>query len=188
MSTILSTIRFALCAAAAATLASCTEGSPGRLTAPEGASLAASGATLLQCPSSTTTSRSAVIGLLGGVIALDGHVVAIPANAVLVPTQFTLTVPASSYVEVDIRAAGQEHFVFERPVSLTLSYARCNRADVDRQNLRIFYIDSRTRAIIDDMGGTDNKVLRTVTTGTGHFSGYVIGQGRAQQNDSTANP
>jgi hypothetical protein len=172
------TFRCAALSLAAVFATSCADRSAGPLTGPEGASLAGStGPSPLECPVSTTTSKTALIGLLGGVIELNGHRVVIPADAVLMPTEFTLTVPASNYVEVDIKAAGQEHYEFRKPVSLTLSYARCTRTNIDKEALRIFYIDSRTKALIDDMGGTDDKAARTVTTGTDHFSGYVIGQG-----------
>lgn len=172
------TFRCAALSLAAVFATSCADGSAGPLTGPEGASLAAStGPSPLECPVSTTASKTALIGLLGGVIELDGHRVVIPADAVLMPTEFTLTVPASNYLEVDIKAAGQAHYEFRKPVSLTLSYARCTRTNIDKEALRIYYIDSQTKALIDDMGGTDDKAARTVTTGTDHFSGYVIGQG-----------
>jgi hypothetical protein len=172
------TFRCAALSLAAVFATSCADGSAGPLTGPEGASLAAStGPTALECPVSTSASKTALIGLLGGVIELNGHRVVIPADAVLMPTEFTLTVPASNYVEVDIKAAGQEHYQFRKPVSLTLSYARCTRTNIDKEALRIYYIDSQSKALIDDMGGTDDKAARTVTTGTDHFSGYVIGQG-----------
>lgn len=172
------TLRVAALSLAAAFAASCADGSAGPLTGPEGASLATStGPAPVECPVSTTRSTTATIGLLGGALELDGHRVVIPAEAVLAPTEFTLTVPASNYVEIDIKAAGQEHYQFRKPVSLTLSYARCTRTNIDKEALRIFYIDSRSKALIDDMGGTDDKTARTVTTGTDHFSGYVIGQG-----------
>lgn len=171
------TIRYALCAAAA-TLASCADGA-GTLTAPEAASLATStGPTPLECPTAVTRSTTGTIGLLGGVLELDGHRVVIPADAVLVPTEFTLTVPAGNYVKIDVKAAGEEHFQFRKPVSLTLSYARCTRTNIDRETLRIYYVDSQTNAFLEDMGGTDDKAGRKVSTGTDHFSGYLIGQGR----------
>jgi hypothetical protein len=82
-------------------------------------------------------------------------------------------------VEVDVKAAGLEHFEFLQPVVMSLSYARCTRTDIDRESLRIYYVDSQTREILEDKGGVDNKLTRTVTTVTDHFSGYLIGQGRS---------
>lgn len=183
------TFRCAALSLAAVFATSCADGSDGPLTGPEGPSLATStGPSPLECPVATTTSKTALIGLLGGAIELNGHRVMIPAEAVLLPTEFTMTVPASNYVKVDITAAGQEHFQFRKPVSLTLSYARCTRTNIDKETLRIYYVDSQTNAIIDDMGGTDDKTARTVTTGTDHFSGYLIGQGRTESDTTTTTP
>ncbi|HLM67112.1 MAG TPA: hypothetical protein VK358_06280, partial [Longimicrobium sp.] len=87
-----------------------------------------------------------------------------------------VTVPASQYMRVDITAGNGQHYQFQKPVSMTLSYARCTRSNIAKENLRIFYVDD-ANAILQDMGGTDDKTARTVTTGTDHLSGYVIGQG-----------
>lgn len=133
------------------------------------------GATLLECPVDVTRSVSATIGIDGGVLSLDGHEVAIPVGAVLLPTEFTLTVPASNYVEIDVRAAGQEHFDFLEPVALTISYSRCTRSNIDKKTLRVFYIDSASNAILEDLGGTDDKTARSVTTSTDHLSDYALG-------------
>lgn len=137
-----------------------------------------SGPTLVECPTDVTRTTSTTIDLLGGTIELDGHRVVIPANAVLFPTEFTLTVPASKYVEIDVKANGAEHFQFEKPVSMTISYARCTRSNIDKiekHNLDIFYVDSSTKKILENMGGTQDTATRTVTTSTDHFSTYAIG-------------
>ena len=180
MYTLRTTLRFALLATLAGAAASCAD-SPAALPAPGApASLARfSGAAPLECPVSTATSATATIGAHGGILEAGGHRVIIPANAVLFPTRFTMTVPASRYVEVDVKAAGLEHFEFLQPVVMSLSYARCTRTDIDRESLRIYYVDSQTREILEDKGGVDNKLTRTVTTVTDHFSGYLIGQGRS---------
>jgi hypothetical protein len=160
-------------------LSSCGEGPAAeRITASESPMTSTSSAsTLIECPVDSTVSKTATIDLLGGTLELDGHKLVVPANAVLLPTEFTLTVPASNHLEVDIKAAGEEHFQFEQPVSLTLSYARCSRSNINKKDLKVFYIDAATKAILEDMGGTDDKTSRTVTTGTDHLSGYAIGQG-----------
>ncbi|HEY7768004.1 hypothetical protein [Longimicrobium sp.] len=178
MYTLRTTLRFALLAALAGAAASCAD-SPAAPPAPAASLARFSGASPLECPVATATSATATIGALGGVLEAGGHRVVIPANAVLFPTSFTMTVPASRYVEVDVKAAGLEHFEFLQPVVLSLSYARCTRTDIDRESLRIYYVDSDTRAILEDKGGVDNKLTRTVTTVTDHFSGYLIGQGRS---------
>lgn len=133
------------------------------------------GATLLECPVGVSSSTSSLIGPLGGILELNGHRVVVPPLAVAVPTTLTLTEPASNYVEVEVGAAGTEHYEFLRPIALTLSYARCTRNNTEDENLRIFYIDPATKAILEDLGGTDDKTVRTVSTSTDHLSGYAVG-------------
>ena len=158
--------------------ASCTDApAAGGITAPEQALASQStGPTLLECPVDRTVSASALVGPLGGVVSVGGHQLIIPPLAVLLPTEFTVTVPASNYLRVDVTAGNGQHYQFQKPVSLTLSYARCTRSDIGKANLRIFYVDD-ANVILQDMGGTDDKAARTVTTGTDHLSGYVIGEG-----------
>lgn len=156
----------------------CTDGATSAgITAPERALAAQSaGPTLLECPVETSTSASALVGPLGGVVSVAGHQLVIPPMAVTLPTQFNVTVPASQYLRVDVTAGDGQHYQFQKPVTLTLSYARCSRSNIDKESLRIFYVDD-ANVILQDMGGTDDKAARTVTTGTDHLSGYVIGQG-----------
>lgn len=134
-----------------------------------------SGAILLECPVDTTRSVTATIDLLGGTLELDGHRVEIPVNAVLLPTEFTLTVPASNYMKIRVRAGDAESYEFAEPVTLTVSYERCTRSNIDKEELRIYHVDSEGNAILQDMGGTDDKELRRVVTGTDHLSDYAIG-------------
>lgn len=170
-------LRSAALSAAVFVTASCGEVQPGGITAPgEALATQSTGPTLLECPAETATSTSSLIGPLGGVVSVGGHQLVIPPLAVLVPTQFTVTVPASQYVRVDITAGNGQHYQFQKPVSITLSYARCSRSNIEKENLRIFYVDD-ANTILQDMGGTDDKNARTVTTGTDHLSGYIIGQG-----------
>lgn len=165
--------------AGALLLASCTpDGAAVAPTAPSDPVLSTTyGATLLECPVSETVSASAVIGPLGGSVSVAGHRLNVPLGAVRGLRTFTLTVPASNYLDIEIRADGQEHFQFDAPVALTLDYSRCTRSNIKKENLRIFYIDPVTKTILQDMGGVDDKDARTVTTDTDHLSGYAIGQG-----------
>ena len=177
MYTIRTWLRSAAVFAGMLSFASCSDGQAEGITAPATAlSAAGTGPTLLECPAETSTSTSSLIGPLGGVVSVGGHQLVIPPLAVLVPTQFTVTVPASQYMRVDITAGNGQHYQFQKPVSITLSYARCTRSDINKETLRIFYVDDNN-VILQDMGGTDNKAARTVTTGTDHLSGYLIGEG-----------
>lgn len=141
---------------------------------PDAPLLAASGSTLIECPVSETRSVSSDIGLLGGTIELDGHSMTVPGGALLTPTTFTLTVPASNYVEIEIRAGGQESFEFLEPVSIAISYERCTRSNIDKVELTAWQIDPSTKALLEHMGGTDDKSERAVTFPSGHLSGFAI--------------
>lgn len=131
-------------------------------------------ANLLECPTNQTERATGLVTTLGGVVSAGGVSVLIPAGALLSDAVVTVTVPASNYLEVDVRVEGSEHFVFEQPVTVTMSYARCNRANIESRLLSAWYIDSETKQPLEKMPSVDNKLARTVTFTTGHFSGYAI--------------
>jgi hypothetical protein len=157
-------------------IAACEPTAP--LSAPTAASdtHASSGPSLIQCPSNQTSSATGLVTPLGGIVSLDGHSIRIPGAGLLDPTEITITEPASQYMEIGIQAGDTEHFVFERHVLVTISYARCNRGDIDRQPLQVWYIDPVTYELLENMNGVDNKLLRTVSFWTTHLSGYAIAE------------
>jgi hypothetical protein len=132
------------------------------------------GATLIQCPTSTALTATGIIGPGGGVLAAGYTLVIIPSNAVLTPTSFTLTVPASKYVEIEVHAAGTDHFVFATPVTVVIAYGRCNRADIEGSRLSAWNIDPVTKALLEQMLSFDDKLTQTITFSTIHFSGYAV--------------
>jgi hypothetical protein len=136
------------------------------------------GATLLECPASSARSGQGTIGVQGGVLEVGNHRMVVPALAVLSPTPFTFSVPPSNYMEVSITAGGADHFTFRHPVEVSISYERCTRANTEKRDLRVYYIDPATKRILEDMGGVDDKVARRVTFRTGHLSGYSVGDNR----------
>ena len=142
--------------------------------APADADLAFTGSTLVECPVAVTESTSATVGALGGTVSLNGHSITLPAGAVLLPTEITLTVPASNYMEIEIHANDLESFDFEAPVSITLSYDRCTRSNLDNRQLTAWQIDPATKALLEHMGGVDDKNTRAVTFQSGHLSGFAI--------------
>ena len=135
------------------------------------------GQSLVRCPSSITRSVSGTFGLLGGSLELDGTRVTIPFGAVLLPTRITLTLPASSYMEVDLTANALDHFQFPVPVHVTIDYSRCPAASIDQAApLHVWYIDILTDLLLENMRGTDDRARRTITFSTIHFSGFSIAQ------------
>lgn len=132
------------------------------------------GATLVECPSGDSFETTGDILGTGGTVALRGHSVLVPSGALLGLTQIGLAEPASKYVLIDLSANGQDHFQFLAPVTVTVSYARCSRSDILRAPLSVWLVDPATGELLQNMGGIDNKLTRTLTFQTDHFSGYAI--------------
>jgi hypothetical protein len=132
------------------------------------------GATLLECPTNVTRSVEKTIDILGGELTLDGHSVTLPVGAVTVPTTIKLTVPASNYVEVDVTANGLEHFEFNEPVNIVISYQRCTRSNLANKTLTAWYIDGATKTLIEKMNSTDDRANMRVSFPTDHFSEYSV--------------
>lgn len=129
---------------------------------------------LVACPSSTTESKQATIGPLGGLISLGGTSVTIPFGALLEPVTMTLTIPASTYMEIDVSVAGTNHFVFEKPIVVTLDYSRCARSNIDTTPLTVWHIDTESKTLLEPMLTVDNKLTRQAIFTTGHLSGYAL--------------
>jgi hypothetical protein len=161
---------------AAAMALSCEpSGSTGPATGPGPSKVARLGSlrpTPLVCPSSTTESTTGVVGPMGGVLSVGGTTVSIPAGALLDTVTLTLSVPASNNVEIDVSVAGTEHFLFEQPISVTVSYARCAATYV--QPIAAWYFDPVTCDLLEPMASVDNPLLRSVTFTTPHLSGYIL--------------
>lgn len=128
---------------------------------------------LIACPSATTQTNSGLIGPLGGVLSAGGVVVTIPAGALLAPTQFTLTVPASQYLEIDVKADGADHYVFQREVAVAIDYGRCGVPPLHAP-LTAWNIDPDTKALLEQMPTVDAQLTHTVIFSTIHFSGYAV--------------
>ena len=136
--------------------------------------VSSSSPSLITCPADDSQSATGLIGPLGGVLAAGNTRVLIPADAVLSSTTFTLSVPSSKYVEIEVTAQGSEHFVFELPVTVTIDYARCSRSDLDQALLSAWNINPVTKALLERMVSVDDKLARTVSFSTIHFSGYAV--------------
>ena len=133
---------------------------------------------LISCPTDQWRFRFALIGPLGGTLALDGHLLSFPQGALsgFRLSLVSLIVPPSEFMEVNLSVNGALHTVFGEPVTVVIDYSRCTGPELDASPLRVWQIDPFTKAFIADMGGVDDKVARTVTFTTDHFSGYAIAQ------------
>lgn len=135
---------------------------------------ASSGHSLITCSVDQAQSATAIIGPLGGVLSAGNSRVVIPEGAVSAATTFTLTVPASRYVEIEVTADGGEHYVFALPVTVALDYSRCKRSDLDQTPLTAWNIDPASKVLLEAMVGVDDKSTHVVTFSTIHFSGYAV--------------
>jgi hypothetical protein len=173
------TMRRVLVLAALVVLGACGDQQPTEPIKPAaGGSLSgllSSTANLVECRTDETVTSSGSITEAGGSLAIGGTIVVFPPGAVLGATNFTLTIPASKYVEVQIRATGHEYFDFQEgsPAVVTIDYSRCNRSDVLVKPLSVWYINSEKEPETN-MGGVDNKLTRSITFTTPHLSGYAI--------------
>jgi hypothetical protein len=169
--------RFAVVALAAAVTA-CSEPT----TAPESADVPPTlnetpGATgLLECRRTFFDITWGLLGPLGGLLSLDGHTLMVPAGALDRFAFVTLRTPSTRFVEVEARVNGQDHFQFNKPVTVVLDYSRCPDWRIGPEPLTVWQIDPDTKAFIRDMGGVDDRAARKISFTTDHFSGYAIAQ------------
>lgn len=164
--------RLGLGAVLAGGLVACGEPEGG--TTLEPAFATSSNPTLVECPSDESYETSATILPTGGSVELRGHSIQLPLGAVVTATTIGLREPASQYMLIAATADGQDHFQFLEPVAVTISYARCTRNNLEKGPLSVWLVDPATGALLENMGGVDDKENRTVTFQTDHFSGYAI--------------
>jgi len=137
--------------------------------------LGSAGPALLRCePVASPQTVTGVIGVLGGTLRLGNTMVVIPENAVPGPTTFTLTVPQSPIVEISVRAGTAEHYVFRRPVSVTIDYSRCAASLDPARPVTAWHIDEGSKRLLENMGGLDLRAANRITFLTGHLSGYAV--------------
>jgi hypothetical protein len=116
-----------------------------------------------------------VVGRDGGTATFGGTRLVVPAGAVPVSTVFEIVLPASEVVQVEVHALGVEHYVFERPITIAVSYARCNADPIPLDAVAEgVYIAREPYTVLENMGGVVDRTERTVTFTTGHLSGYAV--------------
>lgn len=168
--------RLAALVLAAATLAACADAHDPAALSPDAPAFASSGPVLVECPVDHEISTTGTADATGGSIRLENHELALPVLAITSPTEFRLAAPVSNYMEVDIGAKGESGFTFNKPVSITIDYSRCSRSNIDKAPLSVWHIDADSKALLEDMGGVDDKENRTVTFQTDHLSHFSIAQ------------
>jgi hypothetical protein len=126
----------------------------------------------LVCPTDASASATAVIGPEGGSFTAPGVRVDFPAGAVATAQAFTARVVGGTYVDVELTAADSAHYNFAVPVAVTIDLSRCGSLPA---GLRAWYMDSATKAPLENMGGELDLTRRSIRFTTPHFSGYTVG-------------
>ena len=129
---------------------------------------------LLACPSTVGDSATAVIDHRGGVVRAAGSELLVGPGAVSRPTAFTLVVPASPVMEVQIHAAGVPSYRFRHRVAVTIDYSRCAPSALPEGSLAAWYIDPATKRGLQNMRAEDDRESRRVRFYTDHLSGYAV--------------
>ena len=131
---------------------------------------------LIQCPTTQTATSSGLISVLGGVITAAGTSISLPAGSLLGVTLIRVTVPASTFMEVDITANDLASFLFRSTVTVTIDYSRCLPSVTAGKTLTVWHINTQTKQLLTNMGGVNDAALRRITFTTDHLSGYAIAQ------------
>jgi hypothetical protein len=172
--------RTAASAVLAFLIAGCGDSPVASPAAPTGPDLSTSySGSLIQCPTDQTLTASGLIGILGGVIQLGGTTITIPVGALLTPSTVRVTIPASDHLEVQLQVGDHLHFEFLEPVVMSISYARCDPAEVEGKGLGVWYIDENDN-LLEYHGGIQDPITRRITAITTHFSDYAVGANRSE--------
>jgi len=126
---------------------------------------------LLKCSDLPAAQTTATIGPEGGKISAGPHTLVIPAGAVSAPTQITMTLRTGMGVNaVQFQPEGLR---FNKPASLTMSYANCSIISILVPKKIVYTSDALQ--ILETLLSLDNIFTRKVTGQVNHFSDYVVG-------------
>jgi hypothetical protein len=126
------------------------------------------GAGLLQCtpiPTATTTQR---VDSTGGVIQVGPHTLTIPPGALSDPVTITAVAPSDTINRVQFGPTG---LTFQRPASLTMSYANCGL--LPSLLPQIAYTTDALQ-ILAYLTSVADPWSQTVTAPVQHFSDYAV--------------
>ena len=123
---------------------------------------------LLSCAPLPEAHASAWIGPEGGTLHVGPHTFTVPAGALDRPVRITADAPSGRVNLVQFEPAGLR---FERPASLTMSFANCSL--LVRLLPRIAYVDDALD-ILSYIPSLADLLSHTVTGRVGHFSGYAV--------------
>ena len=135
-------------------------------------------------PLATTITVSQTIGSAGGTLSIPaaGVTVAVPAGALGAPTLITMTARQGSLVAYDFAPHG---IVFVKPLVFTQTLSGTSASLLNVAAIQLgYYADPSQLTLLGGLvsellGGNVNLLSWTYTGNIKHFSGYMMGCGRA---------
>jgi len=123
---------------------------------------------LVSCQPLPEAQASGWIGRDGGTLRVGPHTFTVPAGALDRPVFIRADAPSGHVNLVQFEPQGLR---FERPASLTMSFANCSL--LVRLLPQIAYVDD-SQNILNFIPSLANLLSRTVTGQVQHFSGYAV--------------
>jgi hypothetical protein len=123
---------------------------------------------LLSCSPLPAVSATQTIGPAGGVLRVGPHTLTVPAGALHEWVTITAVSPSDRVNRIHFEPHGLE---FEKPASLTMSYANCNLLGILLPK-HIAYTDDNLK-ILYYLLSVDNLLQKKVTGQVNHFSEYA---------------
>jgi hypothetical protein len=131
---------------------------------------------LVTCPSKVLALSFALLGPQGGELTAGPATLTVPPGALASTHVFAISVPRSRYMDVQVSAIGEEHFVFERPVTIALDYSRCDLDALGEQSLTAWFLDTNSLQPVAPMLTEDDRAARRAVFVTDHLSRYALAQ------------
>jgi hypothetical protein len=132
------------------------------------ARVAPSSGGLLRCRPLAYDSVTEMVGPAGGVLRVSRHVLNIPGGAITRRVAITLVAPSDSVNRIRFEPEG---LLFQKPVTLTMSYANC---DLDGSKVRRVAYTTDALVIVEYEPSVDDVVGKKVIGALSHFSGYAV--------------
>lgn len=124
---------------------------------------------LLQCTPLPADSVTQTIGPDGGTLYVGAHSLTVPAGALDAPVSITAVAPSDTVNQVRFQPEGLQ---FQRPASLTMSYANCNLLGSLLPKQIAYTTD--LLVILDYLPSIDSLLAQRVTGQLQHFSTYAV--------------
>jgi hypothetical protein len=123
---------------------------------------------LLRCRPLAYDSVTRIVGPAGDMLRVGRHVLNIPGGAITRWVAITLVAPSDSVNRIRLEPEG---LLFQKPVTLTMSYANC---DLDRSSERRVAYTTDSLMMVEYEPSVDDVVGKKVIGALSHFSSYAV--------------